>query len=147
MDVRVWRVARSSLPDVGHEKGKKMRLQRAAPEFAMQSALFNWAELLEAAYPALKLLRGSMNGVRLTPAQAGKAKAAGMKKGEHDVTLPVPRCGYTGLSIELKFGKNKPTSDQLEYGNNLIAEGWYVAYCWEWTDAADLIKRYLEGKL
>lgn len=124
-----------------------MRLQRAAPEFAMQSALFNWAELVQGVYPALRLLRGSMNGVHLTPAQAGKAKAAGMKKGEHDVTLPVPRGGYTGLSIELKYGKNKPTSDQLEYGDMLKSEGWYVAYCWEWTDAADLIKRYLDGVL
>ena len=121
--------------------------RRNAPEFQMQCALFNWAELLENVYPVLRLLRGSLNGVPLSKAVAGKAKAAGMKKGEHDVTFPAPRCGYTGLSIELKYGRNKPTQDQLDYGNALIAEGWYVAYCWEWTDAADLIKRYLEGKL
>ncbi len=89
-----------------------------------------------------------MNGVKLSKAQAGKAKAAGMKKGEHDVTLPVPRGGYTGLSIELKYGKNKPTTDQLEYGENLKSEGWYVAYVWDdWTEAADLIVMYLTGKI
>lgn len=122
-------------------------MKRHSHEFEMQCCLFNWAELAAAKYPALRLLRGSMNGVYLTPAQAGKAKAAGMKKGEHDVTLPVPRGGYTGLSIELKHGKNKPTPDQIDYGARLKVEGWYIAYCWEWTEAADLIKKYLEGKL
>lgn len=120
---------------------------RNAFEFQHQVSLFNWSELHEKRYPALSLLRGSMNGVHLTKAQAAKAKAAGMKKGEHDVTLPAPRCGYTGLSIELKIGKNKPTKEQIAYGHHLEAEGWLVAYFWEWTEAVDLIKRYLEGKL
>lgn len=120
---------------------------RNTPEFDHQVALFNWASLLENAYPALKLLRGSMNGVRLTKAQAGKAKAAGMRKGEHDVTLPVARGKYIGLSVELKAGKGGPTKEQLDHGAMLEAEGWKVSYAWEWTEAADLIKRYLEGKI
>ena len=121
--------------------------KRQSPEFQMQAALVNWCELMAAAYPALRLLRGSMNGVRLTPAQAGKAKAAGMLKGEHDITLPVARGGYHGLSLELKAGKNKPTPEQLEYGERLKAEGWYVAYSWDWQEAADIIQKYLEEKL
>lgn len=122
--------------------------KRSDAEFQAQVALFNWSELMAHAYPELKLLRGSMNGVYLTPAQAGKAKAAGMKKGEHDITLPVRRCGYAGLSIELKIGKNKPTPEQIDYGARLKAEGWYVDYVWDdWTKAADLIRKYLEGKL
>lgn len=117
-------------------------------EFQLQVALFNWASLMSHAYPELKLLRGSMNGVELTKAQAGKAKAAGMKKGELDVTLPVSRGGYTGLAVELKVGKNKPTPEQIDYGARLKAEGWYVDYVWDdWTKAADLIQKYLEGKL
>lgn len=122
-------------------------IPRQSPEFAMQCALFNWAALQSTAHPALKLLRGSMNGVCLTKAQAGKAKAAGSIKGEHDVTLPVARGGYIGLSVELKHGRNKPTKEQLEYGEMLTAEGWFVAYCWEWTEAADLIQKYLQGKI
>lgn len=117
------------------------------PEFAMQCALFNWRDLLVRSYPQLKLLRGSMNGVHLSKAQAGKAKAAGVLKGEHDVTLPVRRGGFNGLSIELKAGNNKPTREQLDYGELLESEGWYVSYAWEWTEAADLIVRYLEEKL
>jgi hypothetical protein len=88
-----------------------------------------------------------MNGVHLSKAQAGKAKAAGVLKGEHDITLPVKRGKFIGLSIELKAGNNKPTKEQLDYGTMLEAEGWKVSYSWEWTEAADLIIRYLEEKL
>lgn len=120
---------------------------RTSPEFQMQCSLFNWASLFSRKYPALRLLRGSMNGVHLTAAQAGKAKAAGLLKGEHDITLPVARGGYHGLSIELKAGKNKPTPEQIEYGERLKEEGWYVTYSWDWQDAADIIQKYLDGKL
>lgn len=116
-------------------------------EFQHQVALFNWSALMSTVYPELKLMRGSMNGVYLTPAQAAKAKAAGMKKGELDVMLPAPRCGYTGLAVELKYGNNKPTPEQREYGARLKVEGWYVAYLYDWQDAAELIQKYLEGKL
>lgn len=116
-------------------------------EFQHQVALFNWSALMSTVYPELKLMRGSMNGVHLTPAQAGKAKAAGMKKGEPDVMLPVRRGEYTGIAVELKYGNNKPTPEQIDYGARLKAEGWMVAYSWDWQDAAELIQKYLEGKL
>lgn len=112
----------------------------------MQCALFAWARLMQGTLPGLRLLRGSLNGVKLTKAQAGKAKAAGMLKGEHDVMLPVPRGGYSGLSIELKHGDNQPTADQLDYGERMEQEGWMVRYCWEWTEAAEVIVGYLQGK-
>lgn len=120
---------------------------RTSPEFQHQVALVNWCALFSQKYPALKLLRGSMNGVHLTAAQAGKAKAAGMLKGEHDITLPVARGGYHGLSLELKHGSNKPTPEQLEYGERLKEEGWYVTYSWDWQEAANIIQKYLEGRL
>ena len=116
-------------------------------EFQMQSALFKWAQLPYWRFPVLRLLRGSMNGVKLSKAQAGKAKAAGMLTGEHDVTLQVARCGYIGLSIELKYGRNKPTQAQLDYGAMLTAEGWLVKYLWSWEEAADLIIAYLTERI
>lgn len=112
-------------------------------EFQEQCALFSWAAYAQGAYPALKLLSASLNGVRLTPAQAGKAKASGMKKGEHDVRLPVARQGYIGLSIEMKHGSNRPTEEQLAWGALLEAENWKVAYCWTWEEARTVILDYL----
>jgi len=122
------------------------RPRRAEPEFQMQAAVFTWARnpAVLAKYPGINLLEGSMNGVKLTAAQAGKAKAAGMLKGAHDLTLPVPRGGFTGLSIELKAGKNKPTEEQIAYGDALIEQGWKVLYLWnDWEEVKDEIERYL----
>lgn len=113
----------------------------------MQCALFEWARLAQNALPGLDLLAGSLNGVHLSKAQAGKAKAAGMLKGEHDVTLRVARGGYHGLSIELKYGENRPTHAQLDYGRRLTEEGWHVAYLWDWTEARCLITDYLKGRI
>lgn len=115
-------------------------------EFAHQVALFDWARIpaIVSKYKGIDLLEGSMNGVKLTKGQAGKAKAAGMLKGSHDIKLPVARGGYIGLSIEMKYGKNKPTPEQLAYGKRLENEGWKVAYCWSWPEAKDVIVDYLE---
>ena len=123
-----------------------MRKRRAEPEFLMQAAVFTWARMpvVQRQHPGIELLEGSMNGVKLTIAQAGKAKAAGMLKGAHDITLPVARGGRVGLSIELKAGKNKPSAEQIEYGVSLTAEGWTVIYVWDdWLKVKDEIEFYL----
>lgn len=121
---------------------RKPRIDR---EFQEQAALFSWARnpAVVRLYPDLALMSCSLNGVKLSKAQAGKAKAAGMLKGEHDVRLPVARGGYIGLSIEMKVNDNRPTPEQIGYGNRLMAEGWCIRYCWSWTEAQDEILAYL----
>lgn len=119
--------------------------RKAQPEFASQCALFTWARnpAVLRKYPQLDLLSCSLNGVKLSKAQAGKAKAAGMLQGEHDIKLPVARGGYHGLSIEMKAGRNKPTDEQLWYAKRLQEEGWKVAFHWDWESARDEIIDYL----
>ena len=119
---------------------------RRQPEFYEQCALIKWTRLSEKKYPCLRWMSCSLNGVRMTAAQAGRAKATGMLKGEHDLRLPVGSGEYVGLSIEMKAGKNKPTPEQIAYGLMLEANRWKVAYCWSWTDARDEIIKYLEQK-
>ena len=97
-----------------------MRLKKTEPsESDEQISLFAWAELNKGRYPELKLLNGSMNGVRLTIGQAVKAKRCGMKKGYPDLFLPVKRGEHNGLFIELKVGENKPSPEQLEWAEQL----------------------------
>jgi hypothetical protein len=117
-------------------------------EHEEQVALFEWARnpAVLRLFPDLRLLEGSLNGVKLTKAQAGKAKAAGMLKGSHDITLPVARGKYIGLSIELKYGKNKPTAEQLQVGEWLEEAGHKVVYCWGWDSAREEIEKYLLGR-
>lgn len=123
--------------------------RRNEPEFDMQAALFTWARLpvVLAQHPALALLSCSLNGVKLTKAQAGKAKAAGMLKGEYDIKLPVARGPYIGLIIEMKAGRNKPTPEQVWYGERMAAEGHLTAVCWDWEDAKAIIIGYLSQEV
>ena len=78
-----------------------------------QAALFRWAEHFKSQYPELEFLNGSLNGVHLSKAQAGKAKAAGMKAGFPDINLPVARSGYHGLYIELKIKPYRNHKDKM----------------------------------
>lgn len=110
-----------------------------------QAALFQWARnpATVKTYPDIDLLEGTLNGVKLTIGQAGKAKAAGMLKGVHDVRLPVARGGFIGLSIEMKFGRNKMTDEQIWYANRLKENGWSVHTAYDWTSARDILVWYL----
>lgn len=114
-------------------------------EHAHQAALTSWARRpdVQRQYPGIDLLEASLNGVALTKAQAGKAKAAGMLKGALDLNLPVARGPYHGLRVEMKFGKNKMTTEQEWYAGRLREEGWKVATCWDWLEARAVIIGYL----
>lgn len=122
------------------------RRPRKQPEHDEQCALFEWARnpTVERQYPAIKLMSCSLNGVKLTRAQAGKAKAAGMLKGESDVRLPVARGSWIGLIIEMKAGKNTATQEQLDYGYEMEAEGHQFHICYTWEDARLKIEKYLQ---
>lgn len=121
------------------------RKRKAQTEFQHQCALFTWARNLAVRYkyPQLDLLSCSLNGVKLSKAQAGKAKASGMLAGEFDIKLPVARGGFHGLIIEMKAGKNTTTDEQDWYAARMTQEGWAVAVHWDWEDARDEIINYL----
>jgi len=121
-----------------------------------QAALFRWADMKVeiGEHPELALLKGSLNGVRLTIGQGVKAKKQGMKKGFPDLFLPVPRGGYHGLFIELKIKpyrnhKNKmvyPTiSDEQKWWiEQLARQGYKALICKGFDSAQDFILNYLK---
>jgi hypothetical protein len=120
-------------------------------EHIHQCALFSWARnpATLKKYPALDLLEGSANGVKMGPKLGKKMKDAGMLKGSFDITLKVARGGFHGLSIELKRpaenGKPKGvlSADQKWYGERLREEGSRADVCYGWIEARDVIVDYL----
>ena len=94
-------------------------------ETTEQIGLINWARANEEYVPELRLLHHIPNeGIRTN---GPVLKAAGMKTGVPDLSLPVPRRGFHGLYIEMKFGKGKTTKAQEEFMALLREQGYKTA--------------------
>ena len=109
-----------------------------------QIRLFNWARSWEDEIPELALLFHPPNGGFRHITTARRMKALGVKASVLDVCLPVPRGGYHGLWIEMKWGKNKPTKKQWGWIDALREQGYYVLVCWSCVEAKQVILEYLE---
>lgn len=120
-----------------------MRNVRIDTEAGTQEILFNWLQYQLKEYPELELLYHIPNGGKRDKATAIALKRQGVKAGVPDLCLPVARNGFHGLYIELKVGKNKPTSNQKEWIEKLTAQGYYVAICYGWSEAAERLIWYL----
>lgn len=108
-----------------------------------QVALFEWAGMQECVYPELRLLHAIPNGGWRAKKTGVWLKAEGVKPGVPDVCLPVPRGGYNGLYIEMKYGRNKLTENQQAWALALRQYGYDVAVCWSFEEARDHIEAYL----
>ena len=106
---------------------------------------------MQSIIPALALMYHVPNEGKRT--NGGILKAAGLKSGVPDVCLPVPSGEFHALYIELKYGNNKPTTEQEEYMELLRQQGNETAVCYSAQDAKTKILDYLdldrlpEGKL
>lgn len=110
-----------------------------------QVGVFQQAEMLEDKYPDLWLLHAIPNAGKRTPRMGAYYKAEGLKPGCLDYNLPVARGGYIGLWIEQKFGKNKPTANQLEWKRRLEAAGHLVFISWSVEGSIQMLKDYLDS--
>lgn len=91
-----------------------MRMQSMKrSETTEQIALFNWARANETLFPELKNMFHVPNEGKRTNGPV--LRAAGLKEGVPDVLLLVPRKGFCGLAIEMKFGRNKTTASQDDW--------------------------------
>lgn len=96
-------------------------------ETTEQILLFTWASRNEDFFPALKNMFHVPNEGKRTNGPV--LKAAGLKDGVPDVLLLVPRNGFCGLAIEMKFGKNKTTASQEDWLERLKKAGYKTAVC------------------
>ena len=123
----------------------KPRTKRTAqPEAIEQAKVIAWARANERNYPYLQLLHCSLNGVKMTKAQAGRAIAQGMLSGVPDLFLPVPKNGYHGLFIEMKYGSNKVTENQEKFLQNAANVGYAISVCYSANEAIKRIEDYYQ---
>lgn len=108
-----------------------------------QIKLFNWIRSEERYQPELHWVFHIPNGGSRNQLEAKKLKAMGVMSGVSDICFPVSRGRYRQLWIEMKFGNNKPTERQLEFLQQMQAQGDYVCICYTCWSAKRVIQRYL----
>ncbi len=113
-------------------------------EAGHQTALFQWAKMVEGAYPELRRMFHVPNGGKRDRVTAARMKAEGVKPGVPDIMLPVPRGKYHGLWIELKADGGKPSKDQLDWMDYLNSVGYCALLCYGWQTAREEIELYLK---
>ena len=84
------------------------------------------------------------NGGSRNAIEAAKLKAMGVMPGVPDCMVLDARHGFSGLAIELKVGKNKPSEYQLAMTERLVAAGWMVCISWSLDDVIALIDWWFE---
>jgi len=121
-------------------------------EHTEQVAVFEWAALMSNRYPALQLLFAIPNAGKRSYGAAAWMKQEGLKRGVPDLFLPTIGDEFgeyedyyhaNGLFIEMKYGKNKPTEEQLWWIEALREEGYWAEACYSADEAIAVIKEYL----
>ena len=109
-----------------------------------QETVIQWCSWQKGKYPELKLIYHVPNGGSRNTVEATNLKRQGVKAGVPDLCLPVPKNGYHGLYIEMKYGKNKTTEKQKEWLKKLAEQGYYTAVCYGAEEAEKTIAGYLQ---
>jgi hypothetical protein len=112
-------------------------------EHDSQVAVFQWAYIHEVRCPDLELLFAVPNAGKRSIGAARYYLAEGLRSGVWDVWLPVPKNGNTGLVIEMKYGKNKLSENQVIWRERLKRHGWKTAVCYSADECIKTICEYL----
>lgn len=106
--------------------------------------------------PIPKLVRVSAlimlaNGFNRSKAAAGRAVAEGLSTGAADLLLAVPQSyfkigdihKYAGIFIEMKYGKNKQSTAQVEFQNLIQKAGYRYELIYDFDSFKSLIENHL----
>lgn len=119
-------------------------MNRKRSEATEQERVINYCRYNEMRYPELKLIHHIPNGGRRDKKEAARLKAQGVKAGVPDLFLPVPRHGYYGLYIEMKYGGNKTTQNQRFWLEELKKQGFKTEVCYGADAAIEEINNYMD---
>ena len=117
----------------GKEEAPPKR-RRNNEEAQHQALLFVNRLLMLGKYPFLRWLFATLNGLFIPPHLLAKAVEAGMAKGILDLWFPVRRIDpdgrvWSGLAMDLKrLEGGRPTKEQREWADHLVANGWVVFF-------------------
>ena len=108
-----------------------------------QIAVLTWAAYMKGKYPCLERLYHTPNGGYRNQAEAVQLKRLGVKPGVPDLFLPYPVGEYSGLWLEMKTEKGKPTACQRDWIEYLRSVGYCAYVCHSAGEAINAIEAYL----
>ena len=111
-----------------------------------QIRLINWANCNITKYQDLRWIFHPANGGSRNKAEAIKFKMMGVKPGVSDLSLPFPKGVYIGMFIEMKYGKNYPTSEQIDFLTTMQEVGHLSLICYSANAAIEALEQYLNLK-
>ena len=112
-------------------------------EQQQQTALFNWAQIMEHQIPELALMYHIPNEGQRSKVSGAILKSMGLKKGIPDVCLPVSHGRYGALYIEMKAEHGVVSREQKAMMAALEEGGNKCVVCRSWTEAKEEIEKYL----
>jgi VRR-NUC domain len=108
-----------------------------------QTTFFRWLRLQ---YPKLREYCFAIpNGGSRHFLEARNLKLQGVTSGIPDVFFAYPNGGSHGLFLEFKFGKNKLSNSQKEKFKLFGEKGYSCKVCYDWEEASNFFKQYIEG--
>ena len=109
-------------------------------ESKLQQACVTWFRLQ---YPN-KIIFCIPNGGNRNIITATILKREGVLKGIPDLFIAEPMNNYSGLFIEMKHGKNKPSKEQVEVMDKLRERGYKVELCYSFDSFVQIVNDYFE---
>ena len=110
-----------------------------------QAVVIRWCQLFEGHWPELRLIYHIPNEGKRSARAGAMQKAVGLKSGVSDLCLPVARCGYHGLYIEMKAMDGKTTEKQQDFLTAVREQGYFSCACWGADAAIEVIEKYMRG--
>ena len=109
-------------------------------ESRLQSTCVRWFRYQMSQYAPL--LFAIPNGGKRGKTTAAILVGEGVQKGVPDLFLAVPKTPYSGLFIEMKWGDNKPSADQIAMIERLKAQGYVCELCYSFDEFRAIITEY-----
>ena len=124
-----------------------MNTAGAGSESAEQKNFVQWWGMMRQHLAPNCILHSIPNGGARSLATGARLKAEGAVAGVPDLFLACARSGRHGLYIELKRRTGGRVSEsQRDLFPLLEAQGYGVAVCHGWKEAAEAVTAYLEGR-
>lgn len=83
-----------------------------------------------------------VNEGKRTPQNASLLKKMGMKSGVHDLFMPRGNQTFKGLWLEIKTTKGKALPTQLQFAQDMIAEGYAAHISYGYDESINIIKNF-----